>query len=401
LDPKDKALKDELREILQVEKMLTSAKAEIANQKFSNAVLELKQILKVCPDLAEAKVRYIEALVKMGSIDSAVSFSNENFHELASNVDYLYVRGLTLCYNGQTEVAKKTWMEALRLDPDNTSCRLAIKRMNRQEEAKEKGNQEFKSGKYEAAVTHYTEGIEQDPQNKNVVSTLYANRGAANWKLKKHREAISDCDKAIDINDGYAKAYLRRGDIKMEIGEYEEASRDFNKAHQLDPNLGARQRIKDADLEAKKAARKDYYKILGVEKTATEDELKKAYRKMALKWHPDKNSGSEEQKKEAEVKFKDINEAYSILSDPQKRQRFDSGVDVETGFPGGGGFGGGDFDPNIIFQTFFGGGGGGNGGFGGFPGDFFGGGGSRRGGGGHGHGHGSHGFPGGFNFKFG
>ena len=77
--------------------------------------------------------------------------------------------------------------------------------MNRQEEAKEKGNTAFKSGSYEAAVTHYAEGIEQDPLNKNIVSTLYANKAAANMKLKKFKEALADCDKAIEINDNYAK----------------------------------------------------------------------------------------------------------------------------------------------------------------------------------------------------
>jgi len=399
LDQNDKTLQSELQEVVRVEKMLETAKAELANGKYTNCLMEVKQALKICPDLAEAKIRYIEVLIKMGNVEQAISLCNENFSELASNIDYLYVRGLALCYNGQPEQAKKTWMEAMRQDPDNTVCRTALKRMNRQEEAKEKGNTAFKSGNYDAAVTHYTEGIEQDPNNKNLVSTLYANRAAAYHKQKKNKEAVADCDKALEINDGYAKVYLRRGDIKMEMGEYDEATRDFNKAHQLDPNLGARQKIRDAELEAKKAARKDYYKILGVEKTATEDEIKKSYKKLALKWHPDKNSASEEQRVEAESKFKDISEAYSVLSDAQKRQRYDSGADLDGGFGGGGGF---DVDPNIIFRSFFGGGGDdfGGGGFGGFPGGFFGGGG---GGHGHGHGHGGsrRGGPGGFTFSFG
>lgn len=395
LDPKDKTFKDELNEVVHVERMMNSAKQDIANEKYTGALMEIKQILKICPDLIEAKIKYIELLIKMGNVEQAIQLSGEYFHDLTGNPDYLYIRGLALCYNGQVDLAKKTWMEAMRLDPDNTTCRLALKRMNRQEESKEKGNTAFKAKDYEAAVTHYTEGIENDPFNKNIVGTLYANRAAANLKLKRHKEAISDCDKAIEINDGYAKAYLRRGEIRMEIGEYEEASRDFNKAHQLDPSLGARQRIRDADLEAKKAARKDYYKILGVEKTAGDDEIKKAYRKMALKWHPDKAVGDEEQKKNSEQKFKDINEAYSVLSDAQKRQRYDSGVDLE-GDGGFGGFDGGGIDPNIIFRSFFGGGGGGfgggddfgGGGFGGFPG--FGGGG---GGGGRKN-------PGGFSYSF-
>ena len=103
---------------------------------------------------------------------------------------------------------------------------------------------------------------------------------------------------------------------------------------------------------------------MGIEQTATEEEVKKAYKRKALQWHPDKHSsGTEEQKLNAEKMFKDINEAYSVLSDPQKKTRYDQGADIEElDNPGAGGFHG---DPNDIFRMFFGGGGGGMGGHGG------------------------------------
>ena len=98
---------------------------------------------------------------------------------------------------------------------------------------------------------------------------------------------------------------------------------------------------------------KDYYKILGVEKDATEDQLKKAYRHLAMKYHPDRNR---DDPKTAEEKFKEVKEAYEILTDPQKRQMVDQGIDPNEaqGFgAGGGGFGGfGDFSD--IFSSVFG-----------------------------------------------
>lgn len=124
---------------------------------------------------------------------------------------------------------------------------------------------------------------------------------------------------------------------------------------------------------------KDYYKLLGVEKSASAEELKKAYRKLALQYHPDRNKT-----KEAEEKFKEINQAYEVLGDPQKRAQYDqfgAGAFENGGGAGGpfGGFGGGfrqqgpftytystggdggfDFggfsDPFDIFEQFFGGG---------------------------------------------
>ena len=119
-------------------------------------------------------------------------------------------------------------------------------------------------------------------------------------------------------------------------------------------------------------AKRDYYEVLGVSKTATDDEIKKAYRKIAIKYHPDRNPGN----KEAEEKFKEAAEAYDVLHDQQKRQQYD-----QFGFnaPGGGFGDGGSFssmdDIFSMFGDIFGGhGGGGFGGFGGFGG----GGGARR-----------------------
>ena len=80
-------------------------------------------------------------------------------------------------------------------------------------------------------------------------------------------------------------------------------------------------------------AKRDYYEVLGVSKNASEDEIKKAYRKLAIKYHPDRNPDAPE----AEAKFKEAAEAYDVLHDPQKRQQYDQfGFDAS-----GGGFGGG------------------------------------------------------------
>lgn len=129
--------------------------------------------------------------------------------------------------------------------------------------------------------------------------------------------------------------------------------------------------------------KRDYYEILGVEKSASEAEIKSAYRKLALKWHPDKHTGDD--KKDAEEKFKEINEAYQVLSNKEKKQAYDqfghSAFDPASGMGGnpfGGGFRSGPFtwsyssssgnpfegmggdspfgDPFDIFEQFFGGG---------------------------------------------
>ncbi|HIZ20770.1 MAG TPA: DnaJ domain-containing protein, partial [Firmicutes bacterium] len=106
------------------------------------------------------------------------------------------------------------------------------------------------------------------------------------------------------------------------------------------------------------ADKRDYYEVLGLQKGASEDEIKKAYRQMAKKYHPDLNPGD----KQAEAKFKEVNEAYEVLSDPQKKARYDqygqAGVDPNFGAGGYGGYGFDNMDIDLgdIFSSFFGGG---------------------------------------------
>lgn len=161
-------------------------------------------------------------------------------------------------------------------------------------------------------------------------------------QLNKPDEAIPICDQALNLDSSEHEANSLKGEAYILKEQYEEAVRFYQKA--VDGGFQAHQGLDNAKKLLKMSLRKDYYKILEVEKTATEREIKKAYHKLALLWHPDKNKDNPE----ADAKFKDILEAYEVLSDFDKRGRYDRGDDLEDPpqqqwNPFGGGFGGFNF----------------------------------------------------------
>jgi len=155
-------------------------------------------------------------------------------------------------------------------------------------------------------------------------------------KLGDNHSALKAINKSIDFDPIYAKGYYKRAELNCKLEDYETAERDYRKAQDLDKSLNLLGKINEISKKANKAKIKDYYKILGITKSATEDEIKKAFRKLSLKHHPDRHT--EPQDKEiAEKKYKEINEAYGVLKDPKKKKEYDCGMhdfDSIGGMPG-------------------------------------------------------------------
>uniref|UniRef100_A0AAQ4R165 DnaJ (Hsp40) homolog, subfamily C, member 7 n=1 Tax=Gasterosteus aculeatus aculeatus TaxID=481459 RepID=A0AAQ4R165_GASAC len=313
LEPDNSQAQQELKNaesILEYEKM-----AEIGFEKrdFRMVVFCMDRALEAAAACHRFKILKAECLALLGRYAEAQSVASDILRIDSTNADALYVRGLCLYYEDCIEKAVQFFVQALRMAPDHDKARLACRDAKALKAKKEEGNTAFKEGNYDAAYELYSEALTIDPNNIKTNAKLYCNRATVGSK-------------------------------------YEEAVRDYEKVYQTEKTKEHKHLLKHAQLELKKSKRKDYYKVLGVNKNATEDEIKKGYRKRALLHHPDRHSGaSPELQKEEEKKFKEVGEAFSVLSDPKKKSRYDSGQDLEDD-----GMNVGDFDANNIFKAFFG-----------------------------------------------
>ncbi|KAM0752097.1 TPR-like protein [Meredithblackwellia eburnea MCA 4105] len=266
----------------------------------------------------------VEALVGKKRYEEAAGMAADLLRSNQNQPDALYYRGLSLYYQGNHPQAIAHAQEALRNDPDYTLARTLLRKVKNLDSLKEAGNEFFKSGKYEEAIEKYTEAMNVDKENETFKATCLSNRATAYLKAKNYPSAISDCDECLRLSPSYFKALRTRARVALAQEDWEGAVRDFKAAHELAPagsadETGLKREIKEAETALKKSKMKDHYKTLGITSTATEDEIKKAYRKQSLIHHPDKG-GSDE-------KFKEVGEAYAILSDPARRRKFDMGID--------------------------------------------------------------------------
>lgn len=258
-----------------------------------------------------------EAYIKMGKENALGEAQNIAMSLLRGNSqdpEALVLRGRVLYGQGENEKAIQSFRMACSCDPDFRDAIKWLRIVQKLDRMKEEGNAEFKAGRHQAAIQKYTDALEVDPSNRNMNAKLLQNRAQCKIKLKQWDDAIADAEKAFSLDPNYTKARKTKANALGQSGRWEEAVKEWKAIAELEPeDRTVQKEIRNAELEVKKAQRKDYYKIMGLEKDCNPDQVKRAYRKLAVKLHPDKNPGDEE----AEAKFKDLSEAYECLSDPQ------------------------------------------------------------------------------------
>lgn len=235
-----------------------------------------------------------EAYLRMGNpnaLGDAQNIAMSMLRTNSSDPDALVLRGRALYGQGENEKAVQHFRQALSCDPDFKEAVRYLRMVQKLDRQKEEGNTLFKSGKYEDAIRVYGEALEVDPANKGTNSKILQNRALCHSKLKQWRRAVEDCDRALQMDPGYTKAKKTRAKALGEEGDWEEAVRALKSIAEENPQEpGIAREVRQAELELKKSKRKDYYKILGVDKDAGDSEIKKAYRKLAIVHHPDKVS---------------------------------------------------------------------------------------------------------------
>ncbi|CEH15947.1 Molecular chaperone (DnaJ superfamily) [Ceraceosorus bombacis] len=379
IDPGLDAAKSLQQQVRSTRSHLETFRKSLEAKDWSHAQMALSQAERAVSEVPVAwRLLRAELLLRKGDMDGANGSVSDVLRLDSNQPDALFMRARILCARGtEMDKAVKTCQAALRSDPEHAGARALLKRCRKLEAVKNEANEAFKKGSLQEAIKLYTdalqaadEAISAEGEVAGFKALLYSNRATANYKLEKYREAITDCDGALNLNPGYSKALRTRARSKLKNENYEEAVRDFKAAVEESQASGnatelnaLKQELRSAEADLKRSKKKDYYKILGVPKDASSADIKKAYRKESLKHHPDKG-GDEE-------KFKLTNEAFSVLSDDQKRKRHDMGADdPESDSPfgggGGGGFpaggfhfsngGGGAGGPDINLADLFGGG---------------------------------------------
>lgn len=323
----------------------------IARGDHQTAVALLTQLLEISPWCSEIRELRAQSYLMVGDRLSAVSdfrsvnrlmqdgsddLTNRKSFEmlckkLSTNLfpSILEIFKLSkLLYElGHAADALKEIRECLKLDPEHKLCFPFYKKIKKVDKFIGDAQLHQENKDFESCVQSAEKVLKNEKEVRMIMFGGYQLLCSCSAKQDKFTEAIKFCNDALNIEkDPHTLCDLAEALIGEEM--YDDAIRSYQDAIEIDENLQrAKEGIERAKRLQKQAEKRDYYKILGVARSATKQEITKAYKKMAQKWHPDKFSGNESERKMAEKKFIDIAAAKEVLTDPEKRAQFDNGDD--------------------------------------------------------------------------
>jgi len=289
------------------------------------------------PDLLFMKA---SAEFEKGDYYGVVSSTGKILKTHSNHIEAYQLRGEAYYRLGELDIAIQHFREGLKFDPDHKDCKAGHKAIKATQKKDKRGDDAFSAGKYQDAINNWWMAINYDITLLPFVRPTLLKVIKGHMELAEYDKAIFEAKKHVDNNESI-EGLFALGDAQLASELFQEAVNTFHKASEFEPNDRQREteeKLKKAKIALKQSKEKNYYKILGISRTAKKKDIKKAYRDLALKWHPDKNTDNVE---EAEKMFQDISEAYEVLSDDEMKGKYDRGEEVFDNQGGGGGQHGG------------------------------------------------------------
>jgi len=347
-----------------IQQMLDDIEELMKYRNYQPAIDKITEVLEQVPWYPRLRELRAEAYMGVGNTIHAISDIKSMTKLTTDNTVGFHKLALLHYQLGESEEALMEIRECLKLDPEHKDCYPFYKSLKKVAKAISAAQEAQNTQDWEECVAQAKKVLKNEPTIQRVrfhgYDKLCHCQLQGGFDLKAARKSCSD---ALQILEE-PRIFCDRADAYLNDEMYDEAVNDFRKALELDENFQrAKEGLERAQKRQKQAQKRDYYKILGVKRNARKKEIKKAYRKLAQKWHPD-NFQDEDEKKRAEKKFMDIASANEVLTDDDMRQKFDNGedpLDPEEQRGGGNPFQGGHpfhFRGNPFGGGFPGGGGG-------------------------------------------
>lgn len=332
---------------------------------YEPAIELLNDLLEYIPWDPSLRELRSECYLGLGNVIHAIS-DIRTVTKLTSDNTAAYFKLANLHYQiGEAEESLAEIRECLKLDPEHKDCYPFYKKIKKVAKFLIAAKDSRERQQWDECVSNAQKVLKNEPTIEGIRFHAHDRLCHCQKELGNAVESRKACSDAIKIDDE-PRLYCDRAEAYLLEDMFDEAMKDFRTALEKDEGFArAKEGMAKAQKLQKQAGKRDYYKILGVKRSATKKEISKAYKKLALEWHPDKFQ-DEEEKKVAEKKFMDIASAKEVLSDPELRQKYDAGedpLDPESGggdhpfrqnggfhFPGGNPFGGGPFQFKFHFQ---------------------------------------------------
>jgi DnaJ family protein C protein 3 len=356
IKPDNDLAKTQLAALEKCSRDLEMGRAALDSGQYDEANRLLSEVLDVSTENVQARLLRTKVSMNLKQYHKMLEDTMAAMKQKSGNVEALYLRGKAFYLLGESEAAIKHYLEGLKYDPEHSQCKAEFKRLSRLEKAMKAGEEKLAQNLAKEALEDFDTALGLEPNSQFTTPSLYLSKCKCYLKLKDVAKTLEACNKALELDDSLVDAYINRAEAQMLAEDYDKAIHEWQKAREKQPqNNQINEGLHRAQRLQKMASRKDYYKILEITKVASEQEIRKAYRRLALIWHPDKHSG--DQKAIAEKRYVEIAEAYEVLSNPETRARFDNGEDLQQqhggGHPGGfnpfGGGGGGPFTFHFNF----------------------------------------------------